>query len=154
MILDEHTRGPILLLHVPPVNKYLPIWIGTSEAAAIGLALQKEQFERPLTHDLLMTVIDGLDGRLSRVVITEQRGDTYFAKMYIERGPQVIGIDARPSDSVALALRGEAPIFVVEEVVSAVKDRLLTLDEKSTRDLYGWPRKTDEHEADSEGDED
>lgn len=133
MILDEHTRGPVLLLHVPPMDRYLPIWIGPSEAASIGLALQNERFERPLTHDLLVMVIDGLDGEVSRVVVTDQRQGTYYAKIFIERDRQVIGIDARPSDAVAVAVRTAAPIYVSKEVLAKVDDSLLVLDEKATR---------------------
>ena len=134
-ILDEQSRTPVVLLRLASLDKYLPIWIGPSEAASISLALQKERFERPLTHDLLVTVVDGLEARISRVVITGQRDNTYYAKMYLTRENQVIGIDARPSDSIAVALRAEAPIFVAEEVVEAVAASLLTLDEEATRAL-------------------
>ena len=133
MILDENTRGPVLLLHVPPLDRYLPIWIGPSEAASIGLALQNERFERPLTHDLLVMVIDGLDGEVSRVVVTDQREGTYYAKIFIERDRQVIGIDARPSDAIAVAVRTTTPIYVTEEVLAKVDDSLLALDEKATQ---------------------
>jgi bifunctional DNase/RNase len=134
-ILDEQSRTPVVLLRLASLDKYLPIWIGPSEAASISLALQKERFERPLTHDLLVTVVDGLEAKISRVVITGQRDNTYYAKMYLTRENQVIGIDARPSDSIAVALRAEAPIFVAEEVVEAVAASLLTLDEEATRTL-------------------
>jgi bifunctional DNase/RNase len=130
MILDKQTRGPVLLLHIPPLDKYLPIWIGPSEAAAINMALKQERFERPLTHDLLVTVIDALEGKVSKVTITEQRDNTFFAKIFIERGQQVLGIDARPSDSIAIAMRAEAPIFVAKKVLEQEKDHLLTLDEE------------------------
>ena len=134
-ILDEQSRTPVVLLRLASLDKYLPIWIGPSEAASISLALQKERFERPLTHDLLVTVVDGLEAKISRVVITGQRDNTYYAKMYLTRENQVIGIDARPSDSIAVALRADAPIFVAEEVVEAVAASLLTLDEEATRTL-------------------
>ena len=132
MILDQNTRGPVLLLHLPPLDKYLPVWIGPSEAASISMALQKERFERPLTHDLLVTVIDGLDGKVARITITELKDNTFYAKIFIERGQQMIGIDARPSDSIAVAIRTEAPIFVSEAVVDQEREHLLTLDEDLT----------------------
>lgn len=128
MILDESKQATVLLLHLVSLDRFLPIWIGPPEAASIGMVLQKQTFERPLTHDLLVTVIDGLEGRIARIVIVDQRDNTYFAKIFIERGDQVLGIDARPSDSIAIALRAEAPIYVTEEVVDKVRDSLLQFD--------------------------
>jgi bifunctional DNase/RNase len=155
MILDENTRGPVLLLHVPPLDRYLPIWIGPSEAASIGLALQKERFERPLTHDLLVMVIDGLEGEVSRVVVTDQREGTYYAKIFIERDRQVIGIDARPSDAIAVAVRTATPIYVTEEVLAKVDDSLLALDEEATRAMREHFRRRQEprHPPDETDDE-
>ncbi len=137
MILDQQTQGPILLLHIPPLNRYLPVWIGPSEAASIGMALRGERFERPLTHDLLVTVIDGLDGRVQKVTITELRGNTFIARIYIERGQQVIGIDARPSDSIAVAIRTGSPVFLSEQVVEHEREHLLRLDDEGARRLFG-----------------
>ncbi len=137
MILDQQTRGPVLLLHIPPLDKYLPVWIGPSEAASISMALKKERFERPLTHDLLVTVIDGLDGRVTKVVVTSLVENTFYAKIYITRGQQVIGIDARPSDSIAIAIRTDSPIFVAEEVLEKEKEHLLQLDEQAADMLQG-----------------
>jgi len=134
MVLDERTQGPILLLHVPPLDRYLPIWIGPPEAAAIGMALRGEQFERPLTHDLVCAIIDGLGGRLSRVVIHDLRGSTFLAKVFIEREAEVIAVDARPSDAIALALRTAAPVFVAESVLRD-GGRLLALDPEAARRL-------------------
>lgn len=134
MILDQQTQGPILLLHVPPLDRFLPIWIGPHEAAAIGMALKGERFERPLTHDLICTIVDGLAGRVSRVVIHDLRGSTFLAKIFIEREAEVIAVDARPSDAIAIALRTAAPVFVAEAVVSD-GDRLLALDSATARRL-------------------
>jgi bifunctional DNase/RNase len=134
MILDQQTQGPILLLHVPPLDRFLPIWIGPHEAAAIGMALKGERFERPLTHDLICTIVDGLAGRVSRVVIHDLRGSTFLAKIFIEREAEVIAVDARPSDAIAIALRTAAPVFVAETVVND-GDRLLALDSATARRL-------------------
>jgi len=139
MILDRQTRGPVLLLHIPPWDRYLPIWIGPSEAASIGMVLKQERFERPLTHDLLVTVIDGLGGKVTKVAVTDQRDNTFFAKIFIERGQEVIGIDARPSDSIAIAMRTDAPIFVAQELLEKEKDHLLSLDEEATNALFNTP---------------
>lgn len=137
MIYDGQTRDPILLLHIPPLDRYLPIWIGMHEAASIGMALKGERFDRPLTHDLLVTVIDGLEGRVARVLIHDLRDGTFFAKIFLERGQQVIAVDARPSDSIAVAIRAGAPVFVAESVVEREGGQLLALDSETVRRLLG-----------------
>lgn len=135
MLIDQQTNRRILLLHVPPLDRYLPIWIGPSEAAAIGMALRGERFERPLTHDLIVTIIDGLEAKVSRIVVHDLRQNTFFAKIFLERGQQVIGIDARPSDSIAIAVRTGAPVFVSEAVLQHEGGNLLQLDEETARRL-------------------
>lgn len=155
MIFDEQTQGPIMLLHVAPLDRFLPIWIGTHEAAAIGMALRGEQFERPLTHDLICTIIDGLAGRVSRVVIHDLRGSTFLAKIFIEREAEVIGIDARPSDAVAIAVRTGAPVFVAETVLRD-GDHLLALDPATARRLLAGeppPEPAADDAADDPGDD-
>ena len=152
MIMDQRTRGPVLLLHIPPLDRYLPVWIGTSEAASIGLALKQERFERPLTHDLIVTIIDGLDGKVTKVVVTSLVDNTFFAKIYLTRGAQVIGIDARPSDSIAIALRTGSPIYVTEEVLESEKDHLLQWDPEGTEKLQGLtPREGSGADPDAPG---
>ncbi len=148
MILDQQTQGPILLLHVPPLDRFLPIWIGPHEAAAIGMALKGERFERPLTHDLVCTIVDGLAGRVARVVIHDLRGSTFLAKIFIEREAEVIAIDARPSDAIAIALRTAAPVFVAEAVVGD-GERLIALDPATARSLLDGasPAAADDAEA-------
>lgn len=128
MSLDQRTQAPVVLLFVPPEEKCLPIWIGPAEAASIALALRGQQFARPLTHDLLATVIDGLGGEVQRVVITDQRESTYFARLVLGRGNEVLAIDARPSDGIALALRTDAPIYLELDLLEKVRDSLLSLD--------------------------
>jgi len=161
LIRNVHNSGCMLLLHIPPVNKYLPIWIGQSEGTSIQMALQKESFERPLTHDLVVTIIDGLDGKVSKVTVTELRDNTFYAKIYIERGQQVFGIDARPSDSIAIAVRTNAPIFVDPSVLEQEKDNLVMLDEEATHeflqranDLSSSGGEEPLPDSDSEGDPD
>jgi bifunctional DNase/RNase len=137
MILDPQTRGPVLLLHVPPLDRYLPIWVGTSEAASIAMVLQGDTFERPLTHDLLAAVIDGLGGQVTKVLIHDVREGTFLAKMLLSRGTEVVSLDCRPSDALAVALRTAAPVFVDEKVVRIERDHLLTFDEEETKALFG-----------------
>jgi bifunctional DNase/RNase len=151
MILDESKHAPVLLLHLVGLERFLPIWIGSNEAVSISMALQNETFERPLTHDLLVTVIDALGGRVARVVVVDQRDNTYYAKIFIERGEQVIGIDARPSDSIAVALRVDAPIYVSDEVVEKGRESLLPFAEVEPGDAAGGAPADDDAAA---GDED
>lgn len=129
MTVDQRNDSPVVLLYVPTEEKCLPIWIGPAEAASIGLALRGESFARPLTHDLLSMVIDGLDGRVDRVVITDQREGTYYARIFLARESEVVAVDARPSDSIALALRTQAPIYLEDAVVAKVQDSLVPLSD-------------------------
>jgi hypothetical protein len=112
LAVDSSTQSPVVLLEGIDAKGVLPIWIGPPEANAILLQLNNQTYERPLTHDLLRIVIEGLDARVRKVVITELRGNTFFAKIYLGRGDEILAIDARPSDSIALALRTQAPIYV------------------------------------------
>jgi bifunctional DNase/RNase len=112
LAMDPNTDSPVVLLKGVETEGVLPIWIGRPEAGAIAMQLAGQTFERPLTHDLLRIVIEGLEARVSKIVITDLRGSTFFAKIFLSRGDEIVTIDARPSDSIALALRAEAPIFV------------------------------------------
>ncbi len=127
LTLDKRTSAPVVLLYVPTEEKCLPIWIGPAEAASIGLILRGEVFSRPLTHDLLSMVIDGLGGRVDRLVITDQREGTYYARLFLARDSDVVAVDARPSDGIALALRAEAPIYLEDAVLAKVQDSLVSL---------------------------
>ncbi len=127
MSLDQRTEAPVVLLYVPTEEKCLPIWIGPAEAASIALALRGETFARPLTHDLLAMVIDGLDGRVERAVITDQRDGTYYARLFLGREDSVVAVDARPSDTIALALRTDAPIYLEDAVLDRVRESLVPL---------------------------
>ena len=126
--LDQRTEAPVVLLYVPSVKMCLPIWIGPAEATSIALALRGESFARPLTHDLLAMVIDGLGGRVERMVITDQRDGTYFARLFLERSREVVAVDARPSDAMALVMRTGAPIYLEDSLLPKVQDSLLPLD--------------------------
>ena len=118
LAMDQTTHNPVVLLEAPDDKSagVLPIWIGHPEATAIASQLYGQTFERPLTHDLLRIVIEGLEARVTKILITELRGNTFFAKIYIARGDEIFAIDARPSDSIALALRTHAPIYVDPEL--------------------------------------
>jgi bifunctional DNase/RNase len=115
--LDRTTNTPVVILQEQNGERVLPIWIGPAEASAIAMELAGMKFARPLTHDLLKQVIVGLGAELRKVIITQVKENTYYAELHIYRGDAVINIDARPSDSIAVALRLKAPIFTSEELL-------------------------------------
>jgi bifunctional DNase/RNase len=110
-------KQPIVLLKAVDEDRFLPIWIGHPEAAAILMKLQGASAPRPMTHDLLTEVVSELKGEVVRVTVTELRENTYFAKITIVQDGQELEIDSRPSDAIALAVRCEAQIFASDEVV-------------------------------------
>ncbi|MCK5482598.1 MAG: bifunctional nuclease family protein [Gemmatimonadetes bacterium] len=109
--LDKASNTPVVILREVDGDRLLPIWIGPGEASAIAMELAGIKFSRPLTHDLLTTVVRGLGSELVRVLITRVVDNTYYASLVLQRNGETITIDSRPSDSVALALRSSAPIF-------------------------------------------
>ncbi len=98
-------------------ERYLPIWIGPYEADAITVQLQEVEVARPLTHDLLKTLIAELGGKIVHIVVNELRSDTFYANIIIERNGQRMAVDSRPSDAIALAVRAKVPIYVEESVM-------------------------------------
>jgi bifunctional DNase/RNase len=100
-------------------TQVLPIWIGPAEAMSIGVALEGQTQQRPMTHDLLAHTISALEASVERVVIDRVEGSTFYATVYLNHQDEVIGLDARPSDSIALALRTNTPLFVDEAVFAA-----------------------------------
>jgi bifunctional DNase/RNase len=115
--LDRTSNTPVVILQEKDGTRVLPIWIGPGEASAIAMELAGMKFSRPLTHDLFASVILGFGGSLKRVVITKVVENTYYAELFIQRGADVITIDARPSDSIAIALRMEASIYTTDELL-------------------------------------
>ncbi|HUL48515.1 MAG TPA: bifunctional nuclease family protein [Gemmatimonadales bacterium] len=116
--LDRTTNTPVVILQEREGERVLPIWIGPAEASAIAMELAGVKFARPLTHDLLKQVIVGLGADLRKVIITQVKENTYYAELHVYRGDAVIQIDARPSDSIAIALRLKAPIFTSDNLLA------------------------------------
>ncbi len=117
IIMHENKHDQIIILKEKEGQRQIPIIIGVAEAAAIKMKVSNIRPPRPLTHDLLKNVIDQMGARLQSVIINKLEGNTFYARLFIRTAEEkVINIDARPSDSIALALRAEAPIFVEEEV--------------------------------------
>src|SRR5216683_2696662 len=133
LMMDPVTNMPIVVLKDVQGQAILPIWVGVYEANAIALEIEKVQTPRPMTHDLLKNVLMGLDGRVSKIVVNELKDDTFYALIWVERDGQMMTIDSRPSDALALALRMDCPIFVDEQVLKNSKVSGV-LSEKSTHD--------------------
>jgi bifunctional DNase/RNase len=131
-------KQPIVLLKTADGNKFLPIWIGHSEAAAILMKLQNTSAPRPMTHDLLSDVLGQLDARVTRVAVTELRDSTFYAQITVQQDGSEIEIDSRPSDAIALAIRVEAPIFAADDVIeeSAIEFEGEELNEEAMVDEF------------------
>ena len=110
-------KQPIVLLKTASGNRYLPIWIGQPEAAAILMKLQGATAPRPLTHDLLVNILGELDVEVVRVTVTELRENTFHASITVQQGDAEIEIDSRSSDAIAVAIRADAPIFAADDVI-------------------------------------
>jgi uncharacterized protein len=110
-------KQPIVLLKTADGNKFLPIWIGHPEAAAILMKLQGASTPRPMTHDLLADVLEQLDAEVTRITVTELRDNTFYASITVQQNGSEIEIDSRPSDAIAIAVRAEAPIFAADRVI-------------------------------------
>ncbi|MBA2638361.1 MAG: bifunctional nuclease family protein, partial [Solirubrobacterales bacterium] len=115
---DMVGKQPIVLLKTVDSNKFLPIWIGHPEAAAILMKLQGASPPRPMTHDLLSDVLGELEASCSRVAVTELRENTFYASITLAVNGREVEIDSRPSDALALAVRANAPIFAAEDVIT------------------------------------
>lgn len=117
LLFDPRSNMYILLLKEINGNDTLPIWIGRSEADSIALALGKITTPRPLTHDLIKNIIDGLKLKATRIVVTNIIDNTYYATIYVNKNGEEVPIDSRPSDAIAVAIRTNSPIFVEESVI-------------------------------------
>jgi len=115
--LDKASNTPVVILQELEGDRVLPIWIGPGEASAIAMELAGMKFSRPLTHDLFTSLMQGLGSELQRVLITKVVDNTYHAELILRRDGEVVSIDARPSDSIAIALRAKAPIFAHDDLL-------------------------------------
>lgn len=139
LALDPLSNMPIIILRDDEDKRSLPIWVGIFEANAIALELEKISTPRPMTHDLMKSILETLDARVLKVVVTDLKENTFFAVLHLQLGDSEHTVDSRPSDAIALALRVAAPIYVDEEVVRKAK----TLDVQ-TKDVE--PVKADDPE--------
>ena len=129
--IDSSTQSPIVILKEKDGDRYLPIWIGPSEASAIATELAGVKFSRPLTHDLMKNIVRALHGELTQVIIGALKNNTYYAQVFVQNAEDVISIDARPSDSIALALRLNAPINASETLLDHTADEVGEVEEEA-----------------------
>src|SRR5512135_3343680 len=121
LMMDPVTNMPIVILKDVTSNTVLPIWVGVYEANAIALEIEKVSTPRPMTHDLIKTLLLGLGTGVRKVVVNELKEDTFYALIWLEKEGELISVDSRPSDALALALRLDCPIFVEDAVLKSSK---------------------------------
>src|SRR6202051_1825117 len=138
LMMDPVSNMPIVLLKDVGSDTVLPIWVGVYEANAIALEIEKVSTPRPMTHDLIKSVLTGLDALVHKVVVTELKDDTFYAVIWLEREGHVISIDSRPSDALALALRVDCPIFVEDEVLKSSKISSAISEKSTSEELRKW----------------
>jgi bifunctional DNase/RNase len=138
LMMDPSTHSPVVVLNDIAGEVVLPIWVGMFEANAIALEIEKATLPRPMTHDLLRNVIDGLNARVTRVVVGSLLENTFHATIWIDQQGEMVAIDARPSDAIALALRADCPIFVSRRVLDRAKESADGVNNAAPEDLKRW----------------
>ena len=145
LAFDLAKSGAMVFLEEMNGKRVLPIWIGIFEANAIALELRKINTARPMTHDLILNIIRGLNAEATKIVVTELKDNTFYATIHINTKKGEVEIDSRPSDAIALALRVDTPIYVVEEVITQAgrHDDETKTEEKTDDDFMKWLEKLD-----------
>jgi len=138
LMMDPVSNMPIVVLKDVQGTAILPIWVGVYEANAIALEIEKVQTPRPMTHDLLKNLLLGLEVQVQKVVVSDLKDDTFYAIIWMERDGQVISMDSRPSDALALALRLDCPIFVNEQVLKNSKVASAVSEKSNHEELRKW----------------
>ena len=140
LMVDPITNTPIVILRDKDGQKVLPIWVGIFEANAIALQIENIATPRPMTHDLLRNVIHDLKAEVLKIVVCDLQENTFYALIYLEMNGHgdLVAIDARPSDAIALALRTRAPIFVEETVIDHAKTVDFTTEKADADRLHKW----------------
>ena len=138
LMMDPVTNVPIVILKGSDGNTLLPIWVGVYEANAIALEIEKVATPRPMTHDLLRNMLQGLGCSVSKVVVSQLKDDTFYAVIWLMQNGSLISVDSRPSDALALALRTDSPIYVDEEVIKNSKATSSKQDKLNDDELKRW----------------
>ena len=136
--MDPVTNMPIVILKDAEGKSVLPIWVGVYEANAIALEIEKVATPRPMTHDLIRNILRGMTTGVRKVVVSELKDDTFFALIWIEHNGEMISIDARPSDALAVALRLDCPIYVDDDVLKSSKVSNAVSDKANSEELRRW----------------
>ena len=138
LMMDPVTNMPIVILRDVSGNSVLPIWVGVYEANAIALEIEKVSTPRPMTHDLIKSLLLGLNTALRKVVVSELKDDTFYAVIWLDRDGETISVDSRPSDALALALRLDCPIYVEETVLKSSSKAANASDKDNKEELKRW----------------
>ena len=138
LMLDPSSNVPIVILRDTQSQLFLPIWIGVFEANAIALRIEGVEPPRPMTHDLLRLMLEQLGAKVEKIVISDLKESTFFAVIHVQQDGRSIGIDARPSDAIALALRTESPLFVLRAVLDKAQAVDLASDASDEEKLKKW----------------
>lgn len=138
LMVDPVTNMPIVVLKDVNGNAILPIWVGVYEANAIALEIEKVNTPRPMTHDLIRNLLFGLDTGVKKVVVSDLKDDTFFAVIWLERHGELISVDSRPSDALAIALRLDCPIYVEETVLKTSKTVAAVAEVGNNEELRRW----------------
>jgi len=146
LMVDPITSMPIIILRDRDGERVLPIWVGVFEANAIALQIENISTPRPMTHDLLRNVLQDLNATVQRIVVSDLKDNTFYALIYVQTAGEVVAIDARPSDAIALALRTQSPIYVEEYVIDHAKSVDLSPDPADGIRLQRWLESLDPEE--------
>ncbi len=138
LMMDPMTNMPIVVLKDLAGEAVLPIWVGIYEANAIALEIEKVTTPRPMTHDLVKILLMGLDASIRKVVVSELKDDTFYALIWLERNGELISVDSRPSDALALALRHDCPIYVEDRVLQTSKNSTTVSEKVNNEELRKW----------------
>jgi bifunctional DNase/RNase len=146
LMMDPVTNMPIVVLKDLNGNTILPIWVGIYEANAIALEIEKVSTPRPMTHDLIKTLLLGLGTGIRKVVVSELKDDTFYAVIWLDKDGDLISVDSRPSDALALALRLDCPIYVDESVLKSSKRSNAAADKVSDEEQRRWLESLDDED--------
>lgn len=138
LMIDPMTNMPIVILRDEDGQRTLPIWVGPVEANAIALQIENVAPPRPMTHDLLRNLLAGLDARLERVIISDLKDGTFYAYLELLRNGEVVFVDARPSDALALSIRTKTPVFVDTSVLDQARTVEVSSDQVDRERLQRW----------------
>jgi uncharacterized protein len=138
LMMDRETNNPIVVLKDVNGTAILPIWVGIYEASAIASEIEKQATARPMTHDLIRNLLFGLEAAVKKIVVSDLKDDTFYAVIWLECNGEMISVDSRPSDALAIALRMDCPIFVDDTVLKTSRDNSPVAEVSNNEDLRKW----------------